>query len=67
MSSAPLIPRLRLEVRGVVQGVGFRPHVRRLAERLDPTGTCRKDATSVVIEIEGTLDGSVALTPAHSG
>ena len=51
-----LTTRRRLEVRGVVQGVGFRPHVRRLAERLDLTGTCRNDATSVVIEVEGTLD-----------
>ena len=59
-----LTTRRRLEVRGVVQGVGFRPHVRRLAERLD-LSTCRNDATSVVIEVEGTLDG--CCVAAHSG
>ena len=45
--------RRRLVVRGVVQGVGFRPHVVRLAESLDLAGTCRNDATSVIIEVEG--------------
>lgn len=50
-SSARL--RRRLVVRGVVQGVGFRPHVLRLAEALGLAGTCRNDATSVVVEVEG--------------
>ena len=45
--------RVRLVVRGLVQGVGFRPHVVRLADALALTGTCRNDATSVVIEVEG--------------
>lgn len=45
--------RRRLVVRGIVQGVGFRPHVLRLAEALDLAGTCRNDVTSVVIEVEG--------------
>ena len=52
MTSAARLRR-RLVVRGVVQGVGFRPHVVRLAESLDLAGTCRNDATSVVIEVEG--------------
>ncbi|MGD9960687.1 carbamoyltransferase HypF [Nocardioides sp.] len=45
--------RRRLVVRGVVQGVGFRPHVARLAGELGLAGTCHNDATSVVIEVEG--------------
>lgn len=45
--------RRRLVVRGLVQGVGFRPHVVRLATELALSGSCRNDATSVVIEIEG--------------
>ena len=45
--------RRRLVVRGVVQGVGFRPHVARLAEELSLAGSCRNDATCVVIEVEG--------------
>lgn len=52
MGAATVIRR-RLVVRGVVQGVGFRPHVARLADLLGLAGTCRNDATSVVIEIEG--------------
>ena len=54
------LPRLRrrrrIVVRGVVQGVGFRPHVLRLAEALGLEGTCRNDATCVVIEVEGDAD-----------
>ncbi len=45
--------RRRLVVRGVVQGVGFRPHVARLAADLGLTGSCRNDATGVVLEVEG--------------
>ncbi len=48
--------RRRLVVRGVVQGVGFRPHVVRVAESLGLSGFCANDATSVVIEVEGTPD-----------
>ena len=44
----------RLVVRGVVQGVGFRPHVARIA-REPRVGwkACRNDATSVLIDVEG--------------
>ena len=47
------VVRRRLVVRGVVQGVGFRPHVVALADLLGLAGTCRNDATGVVIEAEG--------------
>jgi hydrogenase maturation protein HypF len=47
------VVRQRLLVRGVVQGVGFRPHVAGLADLLGLAGTCRNDATGVVIEVEG--------------
>nr|WP_295693602.1 Sua5/YciO/YrdC/YwlC family protein [Lapillicoccus sp.] len=54
------LPRLRrrrrIVVRGVVQGVGFRPHVLRLAEALGLEGTCRNDATCVVMEVGGDAD-----------
>lgn len=52
-TTSPHLLRRRLVARGVVQGVGFRPHVLRLAESLGLSGTCRNDATSVVIEVEG--------------
>lgn len=45
--------RRRLHVRGVVQGVGFRPHIAGLADLLGLAGTCRNDATGVLIEVEG--------------
>jgi hydrogenase maturation protein HypF len=49
---APVVRR-RLEVAGIVQGVGFRPFVFRLAERLGLGGHVLNDASGVIIEIEG--------------
>ncbi|TSE00958.1 carbamoyltransferase HypF [Skermania sp. ID1734] len=48
--------RRRLTVRGVVQGVGFRPFVARLAGELDLCGYCGNDDSSVFIEVEGRHD-----------
>ena len=45
--------RRRLIVRGIVQGVGFRPFVYRLAQRLALSGFVCNCAGTVVIEIEG--------------
>ena len=45
--------RRRLLVRGVVQGVGFRPYVYHLAGRFELTGFVRNTAVGVVIEVEG--------------
>ena len=45
--------RLRLRVRGVVQGVGFRPFAYGLAGRLHLSGFVRNDGEGVLIEIEG--------------
>jgi hydrogenase maturation protein HypF len=45
----------RLVVRGVVQGVGFRPHVARLAEELGVSGSCRNYATGLVLEVAGSV------------
>lgn len=47
------VQRRRIVVRGVVQGVGFRPFVARLAEELQVTGHCGNDAVSVFVEAEG--------------
>ncbi len=49
----------RLVVRGLVQGVGFRPHLARLAAELDLAGACRNDATGVVVDVAG-APGAVA-------
>ncbi|WP_456394113.1 carbamoyltransferase HypF [Nitratifractor sp.] len=45
--------RLRLQVTGIVQGVGFRPFVYRLARDLALAGFVLNDAEGVEIEIEG--------------
>jgi len=45
--------RWKVEVRGVVQGVGFRPYVYRLAERYALTGSVRNSEAGVLIEIQG--------------
>ncbi len=46
-------PRLRVRVRGLVQGVGFRPYVYGLARRHGLGGWVRNDADGVLLEIEG--------------
>ena len=46
--------RLRLRVNGVVQGVGFRPYVHRLATQNHLSGFVLNDNAGVLIEIEGT-------------
>ena len=46
--------RIRVVIRGAVQGVGFRPFVFRLATRLGLTGYVVNSMEGVVIEAEGT-------------
>ncbi|MEO0413215.1 MAG: carbamoyltransferase HypF [Pseudomonadota bacterium] len=45
--------RLHLQVRGAVQGVGFRPYVWNLARKLDLAGWVLNDEAGVTIEIQG--------------
>ena len=47
----PIVSAIRLHVTGVVQGVGFRPFVRRLAMQLDLPGWVRNTADGVCILI----------------
>lgn len=48
--------RLHLEIRGAVQGVGFRPFVHRLAQRERLAGWVINDGGGVRLEVEGPLD-----------
>ena len=48
--------RLRVAVRGAVQGVGFRPFVHRLAGELGLAGWVANDAGGAVLEVEGDAD-----------
>lgn len=57
----PTLERRRLRVRGVVQGVGFRPFVYRLAQELGLSGWVRNDGGGVEIEVQGTPGNLSAL------
>ncbi len=48
--------RERLEIRGIVQGVGFRPFVHGLARRCGLGGFVRNHTSGVTIEIEGSRE-----------
>jgi hydrogenase maturation protein HypF len=48
--------RLKIVVRGAVQGVGFRPFVYRLATELELNGWVSNTAQGVFIEVEGSSD-----------
>ena len=55
-TSATVARRLRVAIRGAVQGVGFRPFVFRLAQELGLTGWVNNSAQGVFIEVEGRHD-----------
>jgi hydrogenase maturation protein HypF len=58
--------RQRVEVAGIVQGVGFRPFVFRLAERLGLGGQVYNDDSGVVVEVEGEPTAVAAFAAALS-
>ena len=53
MREAGLNARLRIAVRGAVQGVGFRPFIYRLASELGLAGWVNNSPQGVFIEVEG--------------
>src|ERR671937_138628 len=53
MTQAPARERRAVAVRGIVQGVGFRPFIYSLARRHGLAGFVRNDADGVHIEVEG--------------
>ena len=56
--------RLRLTISGIVQGVGFRPFLHRLANRLALGGWVRNTAGGVELELEGGRDALEAFQKA---
>jgi hydrogenase maturation protein HypF len=51
--SLELLQTRRYQIRGIVQGVGFRPFVFRAAERHGLGGWIRNDSDGVVLEVQG--------------
>ena len=49
-----MVERAQIIVKGVVQGVGFRPYVFKLAESLDLKGHVANTSEGVIIDVEGT-------------
>lgn len=47
------ISRYQIKIYGIVQGIGFRPHVFRLAREYGLTGWIQNNSTGVIIEAEG--------------
>lgn len=61
--------RVRIDVEGTVQGVGFRPFVYRLARELELSGWVRNSMDGVLIEVEGaaeTVDTFLHRLQAHA-
>jgi hydrogenase maturation protein HypF len=59
----------QIRVRGLVQGVGFRPFVHALAQRLKLTGTVHNDSEGVLIQVAGeraVIDALVAALTAEA-
>ncbi|MEA2305198.1 MAG: hydrogenase maturation protein HypF [Solirubrobacteraceae bacterium] len=56
MSATAVRRRVAVRVDGVVQGVGFRPYVFRLAEEHGLAGFVHNDTRGVVVEVEGPPD-----------
>ena len=53
IAAQPAMQRLRITLRGAVQGVGFRPFVYRLATELSLTGWVLNSSAGLVVEVEG--------------
>ena len=53
VASKPVVQRLRLTLRGAVQGVGFRPFVYRLANEMSLTGWVLNSSSGLIVEVEG--------------
>jgi hydrogenase maturation protein HypF len=52
-AAQPATQRLRITLRGAVQGVGFRPFVYRLATEMSLTGWVLNSSAGLVVEVEG--------------
>ena len=65
MWQTPVRERRAVAVRGIVQGVGFRPFIYSLAHRYGLVGWVRNDADGVHIEAEGPPEALECFLRAH--
>jgi hydrogenase maturation protein HypF len=56
VAAKPATQRLRITLRGAVQGVGFRPFIYRLATEMSLTGWVLNSSAGLVVEVEGPSD-----------
>jgi hydrogenase maturation protein HypF len=56
LTEKPATQRLRITLRGAVQGIGFRPFVYRLATEMSLSGWVLNSSAGLVVEVEGTSD-----------
>jgi len=56
VAAQPATQRLRITLRGAVQGVGFRPFVYRLATEMSLTGWVLNSSAGLVVEVEGATE-----------
>jgi hydrogenase maturation protein HypF len=56
LAAQSAMQRLRITLRGAVQGVGFRPFVYRLATEMSLTGWVLNSSAGLVVEVEGRTD-----------
>jgi len=56
LAAQPQTQRLRITLRGAVQGVGFRPFVYRLATEMALAGWVLNSSAGLVVEVEGPTD-----------
>ena len=59
--------RVRARAEGVVQGVGFRPFIHRLAHEQELSGWVRNDERGVLLEVEGAADAVTCFLERLSG
>ena len=48
--------RRQIDVAGIVQGVGFRPYIYRLASERNLPAACRNSPAGVTIEVQGPVE-----------
>ncbi len=56
VAAKPTMQRLRITLRGAVQGVGFRPFVYRLATEMSLAGWVLNSSSGLIVEVEGASD-----------